>query len=215
MSDRTPFSSGLDLTLDRDLGERLGLDAYRSDFQRYKEAITGRAGWKFERRQHFQELNSPSWEAFRRGDYDEALRLAVKRGEHWREVAREDKERDSVFHRVRVVEEPLTPYLWWELHSLRVQAESGMPVRVVGAGALEPWEGRGMLPEVVTLGGDVLYEVVYTDAGLLDGCVRFTGPELVGRWERFIEHLYADGEDVMSYTDRCLGPRPASRTTEE
>lgn len=126
------------------------LDAYRSDFRQRDAAVTDRDSWKFERRQDFQEQASPSWDAFRRGEWAEALRLMGDRREHWRRLAREDRERRSAFHRVRVVEEPLTPYLQWELHALRVQGESGMPVRVVDGAGLRHLEATAApLPEVV------------------------------------------------------------------
>jgi uncharacterized protein DUF6879 len=201
------------LALDRSLGERLELGAYRGDFRQREAGITGRAGWKFERRQHFQEQSSPSWEAFRRGDWQEALRLTGERRSHWQSIAREDRRRKAAFHRVRVVEEPLTPYMQWELHALRVQGESGMPVRVVDGDGLRPWETAGPLPEVVVLGGQVLYEVVYTDEGVLDGGVRFTDPQLIGRWEGFIEQLYAEGEEIVPYVDRYVSHLPAPMTT--
>src|SRR5690606_32804702 len=108
------------------------------------------------------------------------------------EAVTEEEGRGNPFHRVRVVKEPLTPYLQWELRYLRLQAECGRPVRVLGHEAVLPLEPAGLLPEVVVLGGRVLYQVVYTDEGLSDGAIRFTDPEIVRRWEGFIEELYAD-----------------------
>lgn len=201
------------LALDRSQGDRLELEEYRRDFRHRDEAVTGRDSWKFERRQHFQELSSPSWEAFRRGEWQESLRLTAERRSHWQRIAQEDRERETVFHRVRVVEEPLTPYMQWELHSLRVQSESGMPVRVVDAEGLRSFEPVAPLPEVVVLGGHVLYEVLYTDEGLLHGGVRYTDAGLIARWEGFIRQLYEDGEEIASYVDRYVSHLPAPMTT--
>ena len=50
---------------------------------------------------------------------------------------------------MRVVEEPFTTYLRWQLHSLRVQAECGERIRVVPADAVALFERRERLPEVV------------------------------------------------------------------
>ncbi|MFF7242329.1 DUF6879 family protein [Embleya sp. NPDC008237] len=196
------------LVLEHARGERLDTAGYRHDFRRRDEEIVGRPGWKFERRQHFVEQDSPSWEAFRRGDRREWLRLVGARREHWSSVAREDRQRGSVFHRVRVVEEPLTPYMRWELSALRVQSECGMPIRVVGAEHVGPLEESGLLPEIVSLGGRVLYEVLYTDEGVLDGAVRFVDPALVETWESFIAGLYETGESVAAYVDRCVANLP-------
>lgn len=202
------------LALDRSQGERLELEEYRRDFQLRDEAVTGRDSWKFERQQHFQELSSPSWEAFRRGEWQESLRLTGEELGNWQRIVQEDRARETVFHRVRIVEEPLTPYLQWELHSLRVQGESGMPVRVVDGEGLRPFERVAPLPEVVVLGGRVLYEVLYTDEGFLNGGVRYTDAELIGRWEEFIQQLYAGGEEIASYVDRYVSHLPAPKTSQ-
>lgn len=203
------------LALDPAQGVRLELAAYRQDFRSRREAVPpGRPGWKFERRQDFQEQSSPSFEAFRRGDWQEALRLTAERRSHWQSIAREDRERGAAFHRVRVVEEPLTAYMQWELHALRVQGESGMPVRVIRAERVALLERGRPLPEVVTLGGQVLYEVLYTEEGLLHGGVRHTDAGLIGRWEEFIAQLYEEGEEIASYVDRYVSHLPAPMPTQ-
>lgn len=199
--------------LDRSRGVRLELADYRRDFRRRDEAITGRHSWKFERRQSFEEQASPSWDAFRRGEWEESLRLAREGREHWEKTVSEDEARGNVFHRVRVVEEHLTPYMQWELNVLLVQSESGVPVRVVGGERLRRLESAAPLPEVVVLGGEVLYEVVYTDDGHLDGGVRHTAPEAIASWERFIASLYEAGEEIVSYVDRRVSHLPAPMTS--
>ncbi|PSK89637.1 hypothetical protein CLV63_12531 [Murinocardiopsis flavida] len=65
------------------------------------------------------------------------------------------------------------------------------------------------MPEVVVLGGRTLYEVVYTESGVLDGGIRFTDSDLAKRWESFIKDLFVAGEDVISYTDRRVVELPA------
>jgi hypothetical protein len=203
------------LTLRHVPGKRLATEAYRRDFRLRDSEVTGRDSWKLERRQQFEEQSSPSWDAFRRGDWKEALRLHEEKRERWERIAREDRARGSVFYRVRVVGEPVTPYLQWELHALRVQGESGSPVRVVRTEELRPWEASQPVPEVVTLGGQVLYEVRYTDSGALDGAVRHTERGLVARWEEFVRELYEGGEDIVSYVDRCVAHLPPPRLTTE
>lgn len=197
----------------RELGERLDTAAYRSDFAARCGRTHGRRSWKFERRQHFEEDDS-SRDALRRGDWSGALRLLEDDRAWLREDAAEDRRLGHVFHRVRVVEEPLTPYLQWELHALRMQAEYGTGIRVVAAAALRGAEDGGLLPEVVVLGDQVLYEVVYTEEGAAEGAVRFTRPEPVRRWAHFIEETYASGEDVTSYFDRYVAHLPPPRLTE-
>ncbi|GII90735.1 DUF6879 family protein [Sinosporangium siamense] len=189
-------------------GKRLLRDAYLRDFRSRRAAIHNASSWKLERRQHFEEQESPSREAFRRGDWGLALRLLDAKRDSILRTLRQDRDNNSVLHRVRVVESPLTPYLQWELHSLRLQAELGKPIRVVTAEAVNPFETSGMLPEVVVLGSQVLYEVIYTEMGVPNGAIRFTDPDLVRCWEAFIQDLYHDGEDVVAYVDRRIAPLP-------
>ncbi|RKN09687.1 DUF6879 family protein [Streptomyces radicis] len=206
----------LDLTvpsLDLSQGERLISPDYKADFRRQDAEIRGRSSWKLERLQHFEERNDPSRDALRRGDWDAALRLLEEEREGLLESTRQDEERDNPFHRVRVVEEPLTAYVQWELHALRIQAECGRPIRVVDAREVAALEAEGPLPEVVILGGETLYRVHYTHEGVPDGATRFTDRDTIAPWEALIEALYAGGEDVIPYVQRRVEPLPPPRLT--
>ncbi|QBI53083.1 DUF6879 family protein [Streptomonospora litoralis] len=183
-------------------GVRVPSGAFSGEFNRVDQAIRDHDSWKLERQQTFDEGDDDSWLAFCRGEWHEALRLHEAQRPQLEAVGREDAARGSVFHRVRVAEAPLTPYMQWELHALRIQHESGMPVRVVDGGAVGHYEKTGPLPEVVVLGGRVLYRVVYTDAGAVDGAVRFDDPRTVRGWEAFIAGLFHRGEDMTTYFDR-------------
>ena len=195
-------------------GDRLALADYRADFRVHRGAIRDVDCWKFERQQDFLDEGS-SWEAFYQGRWEESLRLLEEKREGLAEGVRKDRERNTVFHRVRVVEEPLTAYLQWELHSLRVQAEAGKKIRVIGPGAWSALEAEGPLPEVVVVGGRVLYRVLYNEAGALDGAIRFRDPELIKRWEGFIGQLYEEGEDLLPYFERRVAPLPPPRMKAE
>ncbi|MEU5638347.1 DUF6879 family protein [Streptomyces milbemycinicus] len=194
-----PDRSALELPVGQ--GERLPLVAYRSEFRQRRAELRDRQSWKFERQQEFEELDD-SWEVFCRGQWEDSLRLLGEEREAHLKTAQRDRERGTAFHRVRVVEEPLTPYMQWELHALRVQSEAGKAIRVVTPAALGALETIGPLPEVVVVGGQVLYQVVYTEAGFLDGAIRFTDAELTKRWESFIRELCEVGEDLLSYFER-------------
>ena len=61
--------------LDDSSGVRLSLDDYRVEFKDLQWTIAGQQSWKLEREQRFREPGFASWEAFSRGDWDEALRL--------------------------------------------------------------------------------------------------------------------------------------------
>ncbi|WP_328915667.1 MULTISPECIES: DUF6879 family protein [unclassified Streptomyces] len=189
-------------------GERLTSAEYRSDFRERNTAIRNGDSWKLERLQHFEEQGIPSRDALSRGDWQEALRLFEGREEDLREAARDADRRGSAFHRVRVVEEPLTPYVQWELHSLRQRAACGHRIRVLPVAAVVAAESVGMLPELTILDERTLYRVLYTDAGVPDGAIRHTDPAVVGPWAAYLRELYAAGEDVESYFDRVVAHLP-------
>jgi hypothetical protein len=199
--------------LDPEQGEYLDATAYRLDFRRQDAEIRHHDSWKLERRQHFEEQNHPSWEALRRGEWEESLRLLGENRANLLAVGREDARRGSVFRRTRVVEEPLTPYMQWQLHSLRQWDDCGVPVRVVNADELGGLEVDRRLPELVVLGGRVLYQVLYSDAGRAEGAVRYTDPGLVRTWEACLQRLHAAGEDIQSYFERRVAHLPAPSPT--
>ncbi|GLY05033.1 DUF6879 family protein [Actinoplanes sp. NBRC 101535] len=96
------------------VGERLGLDEYWADFeQRFWK--TGSPGfWKLERQQHFQEPGDEGWKAFAQSRWDEAMRILQERRDEFHDYYRKVAKAGFATRRVRVVEEPLTPYLQWE-----------------------------------------------------------------------------------------------------
>ncbi|TQF04458.1 hypothetical protein E6W39_22305 [Kitasatospora acidiphila] len=189
-------------------GDRLVREDYKRDFRERDAQVRDADSWKLERLQYFEEQGSPSREALRRGDWEEALRLLDERCGSLRAIGRADEERRSVFHRVRVIEEPLTAYLQWELHSLRMRAECGERVRIIRADDLAGAEEFGRLPELVVLGGRTLFQVLYAETGIPIGAVRYTNPEVVERWGHYIKDLYEAGEDVQAYFDREVAHLP-------
>lgn len=190
-------------------GERLVREAYRKDFRERSLALRNADSWKLERRQHFEEQGSPSRDALRRGEWEESLRLMRERGDSLAAAAREDERQGHTFHRVRVVEEPLTPYLQWELHSLLQQAQFGVRVRVVHAESVAEVERTVPLPELVLLGGRTLFNVLYSDAGHPQGAIRYTESDVTARWEHYIKSLYQSGEEITSYFERVVAHLPA------
>jgi hypothetical protein len=187
--------------LDHAPGERLALAAYRSDFQQRQWTIAGQDSWKLERGQSFQEPGFESWEAFSLGHWDEALRLIEGERDYLRDFSAQNAARGIDLFRVRVVEKPLSAYLHWELHLLRLRAEYGEKIRVVGPEAISGLESAQRLPEILTL-GEVIYRIQYTEQGVLDGAVRFIDPQVAADWGDFIRNLYDTGEDLSAYFDR-------------
>lgn len=183
-------------------GEWLGLEAYREDFRRRDFAVDGCDSWKLERRQHFREPGDPSWEAFVQGDWEQALRLIKARRGELSDVSRLAARHDCRLLRVRVVEQPLTPYLQWELHLLRVRAECGELIRVIGPEHIGAYEQGGPVPELVTLNDDTVYEILYDAEGVLAGSVRYVDRATRDRVAARIEELYTLGEDIDTFFAR-------------
>lgn len=198
--------------LDRSSGQRLNLAEYREDFRKRFWTITEHDFWKLERIQTFREPGDESWEAFDRGDWPTALRLIEERRAAFEDDARRLGEIGLTSYRVRVVAQPISPYLQWELHLLRLMGECSDLIRVVGPDAVASLEAGGIVPEVVTLGADVTYEVLYDESGELVGGIRFVDREVTTRCRDIIKDVYASGEDIGVFFARevaHLPPPPA------
>jgi hypothetical protein len=183
-------------------GDRLEQPEYKKDFWQRILTIDGQDMWKLERRQDFREPGTPSWEAFARGEWDEALRVYEGRRGALAESS-EDRRRRRIDHRrVRVVEKPIIPYVQWELNVFRVRVECGDRIRVVGAETVRELERDGPLPELINLGGETLYEIRYDEQGIADGAVRYTDPDLVARFRHVFLKLYEAGEELEVFFHR-------------
>ena len=164
---------------------------------------------KLERLQHFREPGFPSWDAFAAGSWDEALR--IMREEGYAVTAKEfleDSEADLVSYRVRVVEFPVSPYLQWELHQLKVRAELGENIRVVGPEKVSCHETDGVVPELIFMGDLAMYEIIYDDTGLCMGGQKFTDIKLIEQCLAETRNLYAQGEDLLAFFEREIAPLP-------
>jgi len=191
-----------DTPLSREIGHRLDLDAYREDFGRHFWQTGASGFWKLERRQVFREPESESWTAFANGDWRRALQLHESR-----RTAITDYNLKIARHGfrtwwVRVAEKPITPYLQWELYLLRLRSQCGDNIRIIGADAVEPFEKAGRLPEVVTVGDEVMYEIDYDAAGHPDGGTRFVDGDKIVQWRALIQDLYRGGEEIESFFER-------------
>lgn len=195
-------------------GERLELPEYYGDFQRnFRRA---REFWKLERGQVFAEPGDASWEAFDAGDWDEAMHLVEARRADLRRYHEENAAAGIRTRRIRIVSLPVTPYLQWELHLLRLRDEAGGPIRILRANAITDLEDQGQLPDIYTMDGTVMYQAVYDEHGVLDHALRYTDQALVRGCRDFIADLYARGEPIGDFFEREIAhltpPRPAAPT---
>ncbi|GAA2278343.1 hypothetical protein GCM10010402_38710 [Actinomadura luteofluorescens] len=183
-------------------GKELLGDAYWADFDEHFWR-TGEPGfWKLERLQEFQEPTDDSWVAFSEGDWPRAMSLLESRREaltqHYAKLLAHGIET----WRIRVVEQPLTDYMRWELRLLLMRDELGGHTRVIDASRVRSHEEDGVLPELITLGDDVVYRLLYDENGLQKGGVRYTGRDLVVRCREFVQELYGKGEGIKEYLAR-------------
>ncbi len=196
------------------VGERLERPAYHEDFRRTLGSGVGFLN-KLERGQHFQERGFDSWEAFAAGNWDRALDLVSGMRDIYREQFRTSARLGVAERRLRIVEFPLTPYLQWEMHVLRLRVELGDRIRVLDAGAIQEIEKSAPVPEVVILGRSVMYEVRYDADGNAAGANRFRDHALVADTTAGFETLYERAELFGSFFDREIRPLPAPAVTSE
>jgi hypothetical protein len=192
-------------------GELLSLDDYFDVFDKDLWSITEGGFWKLERQQFFREPSNESWRAFAEGDWDEALRLIEAGRDELVDYHRKVAEHDFTASRVRVVEFPIIPYVQWELHALRLRAETGALIRVIGPERVAELEHDGQLPEFATLGSRVLYEPVYDEHGVLSAGRRFQDRDLVRRCQQLTRKLFDEGEPLASFFEREVAPLPPPR----
>lgn len=189
-------------------GDVLDHAAYHRDFARQCEDLSGTI-WKLERSQVFRELDDPSWQAFSAGDWRRALDLLEEDRKAVRTEADSNRRQGLKIRRVRVVEHPLSPYVQWELHALRMLAEEGFELRVLPADNLAHLEIQGQLPEVVVVGDRVLYQVRYLPDWTPCGARRIRTPDVIRTAASEIGRLYRRGEPLLRFFEREVAPLPA------
>ncbi|MEO3841918.1 DUF6879 family protein [Streptomyces sp. B22F1] len=164
---------------------------------------------KLERGQHFKERGFASWEAFAAGEWDRALSLTDERRDTYAQQFQEAARLGVVQRRLRVVEFPVTPYVQWEFHVLRVRVELGDNIRVLDASKIADIEKHRPVPEVVILGDVSMYEVLYDDDGNAMGSHRFTDRALIEETSAGFDALYERGDDFHDCFAREIAPLAA------
>jgi hypothetical protein len=193
--------------------ELMDTTTYLADSDKYWGRI--KTFHKLERRQHFREPGRASWEAFAAGDWSESLAIRERdRGAVEAEFA-EDKRVGLTSYRVRVVDLPVTPYLHWELTGLKIRAECGENIRVIGSDTIADFETEHIVPELIFMGAQAMYEVCYDEAGNLSGGRKFTDSALVTTCLSAVQALHAGGEDLLAFFDREIAPLPPPVPTPE
>lgn len=189
-------------------GELLELDAYYADFEEKLWSTSAPGFWKLERQQFFKEPGNASWEAFAKGDWQESMRIIEDERPGMIDYYRKIEELGFANRRVRVVEQPITPYLQWELHVLRMRDQYGGKVRIVTGEQVADFERDAPLPEIYTHGTTVMYQAVYGDDGVLESARRFVDRDLVVRCQRFIQDLYEIGQPLEPFFNEHVAVLP-------
>ncbi|MFE4799137.1 DUF6879 family protein [Streptomyces sp. NPDC056708] len=195
-------------------GRRLGLDDYTEDFGRHFWRSGSEGFWKLERQQSFREPGVESWEAFHKGHWDESLALIEGQRGHYEEYFRRIAGSGFALHRVRCVEEPISPYLQWELHLLHLKAQCGEDTRVLSGDGILRYETQHPLSEIVVLGSSVMYEVLYDDDGELTGGIRFGDPRDISRCRQAIQEMHQSSEPLDDFFSRQVAQLPPPTVTE-
>ena len=124
-----------------DRGERLDLDAFASAFS-HAWARLGKRFLKAECWQSYREnVNSASQRAYERGEHDRAVELLREEAEADRPLYADVRSRGIEFARIRVLRQPLTDYLRYELPAYRIRARMGETTEVVRADPGTPLPG--------------------------------------------------------------------------
>jgi hypothetical protein len=181
-------------------GRELKLDDYFEDFDTRFWQVD--SSWKLERRQVFQEPDVPSWAAMAKGDRKRSLVLADEMRDGIAEYQRRLDARGIVQRRMRIVELPLSDYLWWELHVLHIRAGLGERIRVLSPPAIASWETSGPLPEIILLGEQTTYQVRYDQDGIVTGAKLLPDPEVTAACRAEMTALWGKGEDLAAFLTR-------------
>ncbi|MGH3631155.1 MAG: DUF6879 family protein [Sciscionella sp.] len=134
-----------------------------------------RSAWRWEHQGTYYEPNEVEpWRKFRDGEPDELEWMA-----DWLAGVRSATDAGRTFGRVRVITDPPTDYLRWEMHLARVNIEAGEDIRVLG----EHQARELALPEVdFWLFDDTLVAVMhFSDEGFTHATLH-DEPEAVQRY---------------------------------
>lgn len=189
----------------RTISEHLDRPGYHEDFRRHYEGGI-RFLRKLERGQNFKERGFPSWEAFAAGEWSRALSLIEEKREIYAGQFQKAAELGILERRLRVVQFPVTPYVQWELFVLRLRVELGDSIRVMDARKISDIEVEHLVPEVVILGDEVMYEVVYDDDGNAAGANRISDQGAIEETSAGFDALYGRGEDFTEFFNREIAP---------
>lgn len=185
----------------------LSLEEYLEDFwSRYRRMGDASDFWKLERRQTFREPGNTSWEQFSIGNWDAAVELMADIPE----TTIKEFAADGCRHRrIRVVQLPVSSYVHWELHVLLHRATTGERTRILTPQDVSDLETpERLLPEIVLLGRDALYEVIYSGDGEPVGAGRIDDPTVISGAHDELGRLARRGRNLPEFFEREIRHLP-------
>lgn len=192
-------------------GTTLDRKSYHEHMRVETEHVDGIA-WKLERAQAFREpADDPAWGALVVGDWNKSLAIFESERTDIEAEAAKYARQGSEFRRLRVVEHPVSTYVQWELHSLKIFDESGLPIRVLAAEEVRALEADQPLPEIVIVGPHLLYEVQYDSEWTACGARRIVDPHVIQQASVEIAALWAAAEPLAGFFAREIAPLPPPR----
>lgn len=187
-------------------GKTLDVASYHASRREETEHLT-RPVWKLERSQYFHEPDDdPSWQAFMAGDWVRVL--AVFESERPEARAETDKYagQGSELRRLRIVEQPVSRYLLWEMQWFKILAEEGTSIRVLDAEQVRSLEYDAPLPEVV-VDEHALYHVSYDEDWKARGARRIDDSDVIRQATEEIAALWELAESFSNYFTREIVTR--------
>ncbi len=190
-------------------GKVLDRPAYHAQRRQESERLTGPI-WKLERSQFFHEPDDdPSWQAFVAGDWERVLAAFEGDRPAARAEAKGYAKQGSELRRLRIVERPVSPYLYWECHWFRILAEEGTAIRVLNSEKVRDHEREGPLPELV-VDEHALYHVSYDEEWRAIGARRIDEPQVMRETIDDLARLWAEGQPFLDYFQQEIAPLPPS-----
>ncbi|MBO0802592.1 MAG: hypothetical protein J2P25_05890 [Nocardiopsaceae bacterium] len=165
--------------------------------------------WKLERSQFFTEsADDPAWQAFISGDWPKSIAILESERPDIQDEAAKYNRQGAEFRRLRIVEQPVLAYVQWELQSLKIFDESGMPIRVLDASQIREYERDRQVPELVIVGEQALFEVQYDDQWAACGARRIDDRDIIRQAAADIAGLWVKAEPLARYFSREIAPLP-------
>lgn len=194
-------------------GLELSAESYLEDFWPHFRQVED-VLWKLERIQEFREPDELSWVAMMEGDWARALALVEEKRAESQQQARSSEKFAN--RRLRIVQQPVSPYLQWEMQILKIRVETGeQDIKVLDAHAVRHLEVELPLPELLVLGTSALYEVLYDETGAPSGARRIDDLEVIDACRQELAELFDKAEDLLTYFEREIEPLPAPMTPTE